>query len=102
MEKTKAKKPPKKPKNVKPKPKPKPKSAQSSKPKSPKNGKPKKVKQKSIRSVGSGITILRDSDSSIIDEMYDRKIQTVIKRIKTQNELTDDKIRFGWNVGDYS
>ena len=102
MEKTKAKKPPKKSKNVKPKPKPKP--AQSSKPKSPKpkNGKPKNGKQKSIRSVGSGITILRDSDSSIIDEMYDRKIQTVIKRIKNQNELTDDKIRFGWNVGDYS
>ncbi len=87
----------------KPKPKPKPSKPATGKPKpkpkaeaKPATGKPKsKPKPKHH---GSGITILRDSDESTnIDEYYERKMNGIIKKIKDQNQVIDDKIRFGWN-----
>lgn len=72
--------------NPKPKPKPKPKAKQSEKPKI------------LTKKYSSGITIVRDNDENTsIDEYYDRKMNGIIKRIKDQNQLIDDKIRFGWN-----
>lgn len=92
-------KPKSKPKSN-PKPKPKPKTENKPKPKP--NPKPKKketIRPKvSTKKYNSGITIIRDSDENTsIDEYYERKMNGIIKRIKDQNELTDDKIRFGWN-----
>ena len=91
--------------NSKPKPKPKPKSntkpksnsttsKQQPKPKAKQSEKPKV----STKKYSSGITIVRDNDENTsIDEYYDRKMNGIIKRIKDQNQLIDDKIRFGWN-----
>jgi len=81
------------PKKNKEKPKPKPKAKPKEKPKE-KKSKPKVTTKK----YSSGITIVRDNDENTsIDEYYERKMTGIIKRIKDQNQLIDDKIRFGWN-----
>jgi hypothetical protein len=80
----------KKKKTIKPKVKPKTKSKPEKK--------PEKKKEK-----GTGktiITIIKQQDHSVIDNFYDRKVNNIIKKIKEQNTMIDDKIRFGWNAGD--
>ena len=84
------------PKKNKPKPKPKPK--EKSKPKEKPKEKSKPRPKVSTKKYSSGITIVRDNDENTsIDEYYERKMTGIIKRIKEQNQVIDDKIRFGWN-----
>jgi len=99
-----------KPKHVKPKPKPVKPKPKPVKPKpKPKHVKPKvkPVKSKSIKhknntgnNSNSGITIIHDNDSSNIDQYYEKKVGIIINKIKQQNQMVDNKIRFGWNSGD--
>ena len=80
----------------KPKEKPKPKPKEKPKPKP----KPKsKVKSKSNNY--TRITIVNSNQDTQIDKYYDRKVNTMLGKIREQNRLiSDQKIRFGWNFGD--
>ena len=49
---------------------------------------------------GLKITLVKQRDNLDVDTFYDRKMKGVIKKIKDQNTMIDDKIRFGWNSGD--
>ena len=81
----------------KPKPKPNNKSKTNEKSTS-KQSQTQSRPKVSTKKYNSGITIIRDSDENTnIDEYYERKMNGIIKRIKDQNQLIDDKIRFGWN-----
>ena len=76
-------KPKEKPKE-KPKPKPKP-----------------KPKAKSKSNNFTTITIVNSNQATQIDKYYDRKVNTMLGKIREQNRLiSDQKIRFGWNFGD--
>ena len=75
-----------KPKEVKPKVKPKPKEV-----------KVKSKKSRERQKTYIGVTILKDPDTTTIDQYYDRKVNGIIDKIKKQNEMFDEKIRFGWN-----
>jgi hypothetical protein len=87
-----------KPKESKPKPKPKPKPKAKPKPKPKlKQSKEPKVKHKNK---GNGITIIQEKDNLGIDQYYEKKVNGIINKIKQQNQMIDDKIRFGWNSGD--
>ena len=83
-------KPKEKEKESKPKPKPK------SKPKPNTNTKPKKEK-KTIRKSGGGITLIQEVSENTIDENYERNLNTLIKKMKDQDLINNDGIRFGWN-----
>jgi len=52
--------------------------------------KPKKPKKKSF------ITLIKQPEC-VVDTLYDKKVGNIIKKIKEQNTMIDDKIRFGWN-----
>jgi len=54
----------------------------------------KKVKEK-VR--GIGITVIQENKENYMDNSYPEKINLIIKKIKDQNTMIDDKIRFGWN-----
>jgi hypothetical protein len=56
------------------------------------------VKKQPVK--GIKITLIKQRDNLDIDTFYDRKMKGVIKKIKDQNTMIDDKIRFGWNTGD--
>ncbi len=104
---------PKKTKSIKPKPLPKgsPKTSSPPKAKNAPSKSPPKSPSKQIpkakstpkpkvstKKYNSGITLVVDNDENTsIDEYYERKMNGIIKRIKDQNQIIDDKIRFGWN-----
>ena len=46
------------------------------------------------------ITIVKDDNDLHIDQYYDKRINGVINKIRDQNTMIDNKIRFGWNSGD--
>jgi hypothetical protein len=50
----------------------------------------KKPKKKSF------ITLIKQPEC-VVDTLYDKKVNFIIKKIKEQNTMIDDKIRFGWN-----
>ena len=58
----------------------------------------KKVKEKVKEKVrGIGITVIQENKENYMDNSYPEKINLIIKKIKEQNTMIDDKIRFGWN-----
>lgn len=74
--------------NTKPKPresKPKPKPKQN------------EIKESNTKYKRSGITIIQEKDNLNIDRYYEKKVNSIINKIKEQNQMIDDKIRFGWN-----
>jgi DNA gyrase/topoisomerase IV subunit B len=58
------------------------------------------VRQQAYLVKGLKITLVKQRDNLDVDTFYDRKMKSVIKKIKDQNTMIDDKIRFGWNSGD--
>jgi len=83
----------------KPKEKPKPKSKPKPKEKKPKPKPKPKEKRKSNNY--TRITIVNSNQDTQIDKYYDRKVNTMLGKIREQNRLiSDQKIRFGWNFGD--
>jgi len=83
--------------------KPKPKSKQKKAPVKPKKEPVKKepvkkepVKKEKVRK-GIGITVIQENKENYMDNSYPEKINLIIKKIKDQNTMIDDKIRFGWN-----
>jgi hypothetical protein len=61
----------------------------------------KKVKVENSKSLGTTITIVKDLDKNTeIDKYYHIKVNNMIGKIREQNNMVDDKIRFGWNSGD--
>jgi hypothetical protein len=46
------------------------------------------------------ITLLKQQDTTTTDHSYDKRLNTIVKRIRSENTFTDDKLRFGWNTGD--
>jgi len=79
----------------KPKPKPKPKVKEKGK---ENESKPKPKSKKTTRKSGGGITLIQEvSNSSNIDENYERNLNTLIKKMKDQDLINNDGIRFGWN-----
>ena len=81
----------------KPKPKPKPKEkGKENESKSKPKTKPKS--KKTTRKSGGGITLIQEvSNGSNIDENYERNLNTLIKKMKDQDLINNDGIRFGWN-----
>jgi hypothetical protein len=61
------------------------------------NPKPKKEKVKEKVRKGVGITVIQENKENYMDNSYPEKINLIIKKIKDQNTMIDDKIRFGWN-----
>jgi hypothetical protein len=57
--------------------------------------KKEKVKEK-VRK-GVGITVVQENKDNYMDNSYPEKLNLIIKKIKDQNTMIDDKIRFGWN-----
>ena len=53
-----------------------------------------------MKNKGNGITIIQEKDNLGIDHYYEKKVNGIINKIKQQNQMIDDKIRFGWNSGD--
>ena len=83
--------------------KPKPKSKQKVKEKgkekeSKSKPKTKPKEKKTTRKSGGGITLIQEvSNGSNIDENYERNLNTLIKKMKDQDLINNDGIRFGWN-----
>ena len=46
------------------------------------------------------ITLQKQQDTTTTDHSYDKRLNTILKRIRAENTFTDDKLRFGWNTGD--
>ena len=78
----------------KPKPKPKPKSKVNQK---EKESKPKPKSKKTTRKSGGGITLIQEVSENNIDQNYERNLNTIIKKMKDQDLINNDGIRFGWN-----
>jgi len=76
----------------KPKPKPKPKVKQKEK-----ESKPKPKSKKTTRKSGGGITLIQEVSENNIDQNYERNLNTIIKKMKDQDLINNDGIRFGWN-----
>lgn len=68
-------------KKAKPKPKPK---KEKVKPK------PKKEKKNNL------ITVIKQRPENTVDTNYDKKINILLKKLKSENQITDNTIRFGW------
>ena len=87
------------PPKEKPKSKPKTEQKKKTEPK-PKPKKKSEPRPKTTQRTSGGITVIRDlgdNTESTIDHFYERKMNTLIKRIKEQNEYNNEKIRFGWS-----
>ena len=54
------------------------------------------IKKEKVRR-GVGITVIQENKENYMDNSYPEKINLIIKKIKDQNTMIDDKIRFGWN-----
>jgi len=80
----------------KPKPKPKPKVKEKGKEKESKP-KTKPKSKKTTRKSGGGITLIQEVSENNIDENYERNLNTLIKKMKDQDLINNDGIRFGWN-----
>jgi hypothetical protein len=78
----------------KPKSKPKPKSKEKGK---EKESKPKPKSNKTTRKSGGGITLIQEVSENNIDQNYERNLNTIIKKMKDQDLINNDGIRFGWN-----
>ena len=76
----------------KPKPKPKPKVKQKEK-----ESKPKPKSKKTTCKSGGGITLIQEVSENNIDQNYERNLNTIIKKMKDQDLINNDGIRFGWN-----
>jgi hypothetical protein len=81
------------------KPKPKQKVKEKGKEKESKSKpKTKPKSKKTTRKSGGGITLIQEvSNGSNIDENYERNLNTLIKKMKDQDLINNDGIRFGWN-----
>jgi hypothetical protein len=85
------------PKKESPKKKPQPKKEPPKKKPQPKKEPPKKERSKQNWPI---ITIQKQQDTTKTDHLYDKRLNTIVKRIREENTFTDDKLRFGWNTGD--
>ena len=53
----------------------------------------KKVKEKKPKK--KGITLVHERESKM-DTFYDKKVQTLVKKLKDQDKSMDNNLRFGW------
>ena len=42
------------------------------------------------------ITVVKERPENTIDANYDKKVNVLLRRLKSENQFTDNTIRFGW------
>ena len=52
--------------------------------------KPKNEKKNNL------ITVIKQRPENTVDTNYDKKINILLKKLKSENQITDNTIRFGW------